>query len=84
VGEGGEKLTILKRDDTDRLLEASDGNQVGSIKIIPEGKRKSKIIVTADLPKEVEKESYKTQELAAFIMKALCEGAQAECESVKK
>jgi hypothetical protein len=84
VGEGGQKLKILKRDDTERLLEATDGDQVGSIKIIPEGRRKSKIIVTADVPKGDEKESDKEQELAAYIMKSLCEEAKAECKLVKE
>ena len=36
AGEG--KLKILKRDDTERLIEATDGVQTASVKIIPEGK----------------------------------------------
>jgi hypothetical protein len=83
-GEGEGKLKLLKRDDTERLLEATDGNQIGSVKIIPDGRRKSKIIVTADVPKGEEKESDKEQELAAFIMKTLCEEAKAECKLVEE
>ena len=84
AGEGEGKLKVLKRDDTERLLEATDGDQVGSIKIIPDGRRKSKIIVTANVPKGDEKELDKEQELAAFIMKTLCEEAEAECKLVEE
>lgn len=82
--EGGQKLKVLKRDDSERLIEATDGKQTGSIKIIPDGKRKSKIIVTADVPKGEEKELEKEHELAAFIMKSLCEEAKAECKLVQE
>ena len=80
AGKGEGKLKLLKRDDTERLLEATDGIQTGSIKIIPDGRRKSKIIITADVPKGGEKELDKEQELAALIMKNLCEEAKAECK----
>jgi hypothetical protein len=78
------KLEILKRDDTERLLEATDGIQTASVKIIPEGRRKSKLIITADLPKGEKKELDKAQELAARIMKFLCEEAKAECKLVEE
>ena len=84
AGEGEGKLKLLKRNDTERLLEATDGVQTGSIKIIPDGRRKSKIIVTADVPKGEEKELDKEQELAALIMKTLCEEAKAECKLVEE
>jgi hypothetical protein len=84
AGEGEGNLKLLKRNDTERLLEATDGVQTGSIKIIPEGRRKSKIIVTADVPKGEEKELDKEQELAARIMKNLCEEAKAECKLVEE
>ena len=84
AGEGEGKLKLLKRNDTERLLEATDGVQTGSIKIIPDGSRKSKIIVTADVPKGEEKELDKEQELAARIMKNLCEEAKAECKLVEE
>jgi len=74
------KLEILKRNDTERLLEATDGIQTASVKVIPEGRRKSKIIITADWPKGEEKELDKEKELAARIMKTLCEEAKAECK----
>ena len=84
AGEGEAKLKLLKRNDTERLLEATDGVQTGSIKIIPDGRRKSKIIVTANHPKGEEKELEKEQELAAQIMKNLCEEAKAECKLVEE
>jgi hypothetical protein len=84
VGEGEGKLKLLKRNDTERLLEATDGIQTASVKIIPEGRRKSKLIITADLPKGEKKELDKAQELAARIMKFLCEEAKAECKLVEE
>ena len=84
AGEGEGKLKLLKRDDTERLLEATDGIQTASVKIIPDGRRKSKIIITADVPKGEKKELDKEQELAARIMKNLCEEAKAECKLVKE
>ncbi len=81
--EGEGKIKILKRNDTERLLEATDGVQIASVKIIPDGRRKSKIIVTANVPKGEEKELEKEQELAAQIMKNLCEEAKAECKLVE-
>ena len=78
------KLEILKRNDTERLLEATDGIQTASVKVIPEGRRKSKIIITADLPKGEEKELDKEKELAARIMKNLCEEAKAGCKLVEE
>ena len=84
AGEGEGKLNLLKRNDTERLLEATDGVQTGSVKIIPDGRRKSKIIVTADVPKGEEKELEKEQELSARIMKNLCEEAKAECKLVEE
>ena len=84
AGEGEGELKILKRNDAERLLEATDGVQTGSVKIIPDGRRKSKIIVTADVPKGEEKELEKEQELSARIMKNLCEEAKAECKLVEE
>ena len=80
VEEGQGKIKILKRNDTERLLEVTDGVQTASVKIIPDGRRKSKLIITADVPKGEEKELEKEKELAARIMKALCEEAKAECK----
>ena len=78
------KLKILERNDTERILELTDGYQSGSVKVIPTGRRKSKIVVVANLPKGEEKELEKEQELAARVMKALCEEAKAECKLVEE
>jgi hypothetical protein len=83
AGEGEGKLKLLKRNDTERLIEATNGVQTGSVKIIPDGRRKSKIIVTANHPKGEDTELEKEQELAAQIMKNLCEEAKAECKLVE-
>ena len=40
AGEGEGKLKLLKRNDTERLIEATNGVQTGSVKIIPDGRRK--------------------------------------------
>ena len=84
TAEAKGKIEILKKNNTERLLEATDGIQTASVKVIPDGRRKSKIIVTADLPEEEEKELDKEKELAARIMKNLCEEAKAECRLVEK
>ena len=46
AAEGEGKLEILKRNDTERLIEATDGIQTASVKVIPESRRKSKLIIT--------------------------------------
>ena len=74
------KIEILKKNNTERLLEVTDGVQTASVKIIPDGRRKSKLVITADVPKGEEKELDKEKELAAQIMKRLCEEAKAECK----
>ena len=84
AAEGEGQLEILKRNDSERLIEATDGIQTASVKVIPEGRRKSKIIITADVPKGEEKELDKEKELAARIMKNLCEEAKAECKLVEE
>lgn len=77
------KIEILKKNNTERLLEVTDGVQTASVKIIPDGRRKSKLVITSDVPKGEEKELDKEKELAARIMKRLCEEAKAECKLVE-
>ena len=85
VSETEGRIKILKRDDTERLLKATDEVQTAEIKIIAEGRRKSKIIITADVPDESkEKALTKEQEFAARIMKGLCEEAKANCKLVEE
>jgi hypothetical protein len=83
VGENKGQLKILKRVDTERLLEATDGIQTASVKIIPDGKRKSKLVITANVPEGKDKKLDREKELAARIMKTLCEEAEANCKLVE-
>ena len=75
-------MKILKKDSTARRLEATDGVQTASVEVTAIGQNKSKIIITADAPDETGKEIDKEKELAALIMKSLCEEAKANCELV--
>ena len=83
AAEAEGKIEILKKNNTERLLEVTDGVQTASVKIIPDGRRKSKLVITADVPHGEEKELDKEKELAARIMKTLCEEAKAECKLVE-
>ena len=78
------EMKILKKDSTARLLEATDGNQTASVKVIPIDQQKSKVSVTADTPEDKGKEIDRDKELAARIMKSLCEEAKADCKLVEK
>jgi len=80
VTEAEGQIKITKKDNTERLLQATDGKQNASVKIIPDGRRKSKVVITANVPEDMENELDKEKELAASIMKALCEEAKAECK----
>ena len=85
ANESEGRIKILKRDDTERLLKATPQVQTAEVKIIAEGRRKSKIIITADIPDESKKkELAKEQEFAARIMKGLCEEAKANCKLVEE
>jgi hypothetical protein len=78
-------VKILKKDATGRLLEATDGVQTAEVKVLDEGRRKSRIVITADVPSDdKEKELVKEKELAARIMKNICEEAKAECKLVEE
>jgi len=79
------RIKTVKRDDNERMLEATDEVQTAEIKIISEGSRKSRIVITADVPDESkETELAKEQEFAMGIMKALCEEAKAGCKFVEE
>ena len=45
-------IKIVKRDDSARLLEITDGVQSASIKATPVSSGKTQIVVVADVPKE--------------------------------
>ena len=78
------RAEILNRDEKEYLLEATDGVQNAEIKVIPRGRRKSRVTVVATVPKEEEKRKEEADELAARIMKRLCEEAKAGCKLVEK
>ena len=78
------EMKILKKDDPTRRLEATDGVQTASVEVTPVGEKKSKVIVTADAPDEEGQEIDEEKELAARIMKALCDEAKANCELVEQ
>jgi hypothetical protein len=78
-------IKILKKDATKRLIKATDGVQTAEIKVLDEGRRKSKIIIMADVPQDdKETELTKEKELAARIMKGICEEAKAKCKLVEE
>ena len=83
VAETEGKIKILKSNDSERLLEATDGVQTASLKIIPDGRTNSKVIITANVPEGMEKKLDREKELAAQIMIFLCEEAEAECKLVE-
>ena len=74
------RIEILKKDDSKRLLKGTDGNQIAEVKVLKEGKKESQIIITTTLPKGDQKSLDRSRELAARIMKRLCEEAKAECK----
>jgi len=77
------RIKILKKNDTERLLKGTDGVQTGEVKVFPLGKGESRITVMATVPKG-EKKREREQELAARIMKRLCEEAEAGCKLVEE
>ena len=79
-GESAGEMKILKKDDAARRLEATDGVQTATVEVTSVGEKKSTVIVTADAPDEDGQEIDEEKELAARIMKALCDEAKANCE----
>ena len=78
------KIKILEKDDKQREIKVTDGVQTAEAKIIPVGKSESKITIIADIPKKEKERKEKEQELAARIMKNLCEETNTACTFVKK
>ena len=82
--EADGRLEIVELDDKNRLLKATDGVQTAEVKVIALKEReKSRVTVIATVPKGGEKKREKAEELAARIMKRLCEEADAKCELVE-
>ena len=83
-GESQGEMKILKKDDAARRLEATDGVQTATVEVTPAGESRSKVTVTADAPDEEGEEITEEKELAALIMKLLCEEAKADCVLVEE
>jgi len=75
----GPGMKIVKRDDTHRLIEISDGTQSASIKVIEEEGQETQIVVTATL---VERE--KQKELALGVLLFLCNKYGEQCQVSEK
>ena len=75
----GSGMKIVKRDDSHRLIEISDGTQSASIKVIEEEGRETQIVVTATL---VERE--KQKELALGVLLFLCNKYGEQCKVMEE
>jgi hypothetical protein len=85
--EARHKLKILKKDDTERLIEITDGVQKASVKATPAGPEKTDLEIVADIPKteegkEVEVEREK--ELSLRIVNVLCDALGVKCTVAEK
>ena len=78
------RIEILERDDTERLVKSTDGVQTAELKVIPLGKRKSRVTIMADVPKGEEEEREKEKELAIRTMNRLCDKAKAGCTLIEE
>jgi hypothetical protein len=74
-------IKIVKRDDSARLLEITDGVQTASIKAVPLSERRTEIVVVADVPKGSKE---KEQELALRIIRILADSLGVRYEITKK
>ena len=75
----GPGMKIIKRDDSNRLIEISDGTQTASIKVIEEEGKETQIVVTASL---VERE--KQKELALGVLLFLCNKYGEQCKVMEE
>lgn len=75
----------MKRDDSGRLLEITDGVQTASIKAVPLTNEKTEMVVVADVPKSAGgKEREKEQELALRIIRSVADRLGVRYEITKK
>jgi hypothetical protein len=80
-------LKILKRDDTERFIEITDGVQKASVKATPISEEKTELVVVAQVPKteegkEVERK--REEELSLRVVNVLCDGLSVKCNIVEK
>jgi hypothetical protein len=76
-------VKIVKRDDSGRLLEITDGSQTASVKAVPLTSDKSEIVVVADVPKGTGGKKGE-QELALRIISIMADSLGVKYEITKK
>ena len=73
-GEERPYVRILKQDDDKRFIEATDGVQWASFKVLQISESRSRLTITADVPHEDPKfEERREEELALRAFKTLCD-----------
>jgi hypothetical protein len=78
-------IKIVKRDDSGRLLEITDGVQTASIKAVALTNEKTEMVVVADVPKSAGgREREKEQELALRIIRSVADRLGVRYEITKK
>ena len=86
VEEG--KVKILNKEKENQYLEVTDGVQTAAIKVNKVEENLTNMVITANIPtaegvsEELEKQREK--ELAARIMKNVCQGLNLKCELVEQ
>ena len=76
-------IKILKRDDSGRLLEITDGSQTASLKAVPLASDRTEIVVVADVPKSAGGKKAE-QELALKIISIVADSLGVKYEVTKK
>ena len=76
-------IKILKRDDSGRLLEITDGSQTASLKAVPLASDRTEIVVVADVPKSAGGKKGE-QELALRIISTVADSLGVKYEVTKK
>ena len=76
-------VKIVKRDDSGRLLEITDGSQTASVKAVPLTSDKTEIVVVADVPKGAGGKKGE-QELALRIISIVADSLGVRYEITKK
>ena len=72
-------IKIVKRDDSGRLIEITDGLQTASIKAVPLSGGKTQVVVVADAPNSAGGRD-KEQELALRIIRILADSLRVKYE----
>ena len=72
------RITLLKKDDKNFLVEASKENQTTSIKASPVSETRSRVVITADAGDSWEG----SKELSSRIVMRICDLVQMDCQLV--